>query len=292
MKLMTKAEFIRYIETNDTGYTSTDFEKIDIDDLIEKLELTESFFKMYMKNYDIAGLIESYETKLAYQNAQLLTKEELFEFIEMHNVDLSAEDFEGIDIDDFIKSYYLTKEPAIKNPASIKSSLDSYKQRFEYRTAKNYNYLFTTEYETLKEEDIPNIVRLYCGAWIGSNDLGALGYWAGYIIDFEENMLSHQSPGFGPEWNSIYIIGKVFDLPSDAFENICELLTKNNIVKMKQTKFPETANAEGTWNLCIELKDGRIIRYSSAGKPPKSFSGFAYDLYKYVLNNLTESMLR
>jgi hypothetical protein len=283
MKLMTKTEFINYIETNDTDCTFTDFEEIDIDDFIQRLELTTDFLEGFLSNYNMRELIASYEFKLIYPNHPLLTKDELFEVLSAHDVDISAQDFEGIDVDDFIQWAYLTKEPEIKNPATLISVLNSYKARLEYQTAQNYNYLFTTEYETLKEEDIPNIIRLYCNAYIGDADGGAFGYWFMNIFDFEKNAYVFPSSGYGSDRTGIYIIGSMHDLPADAFEYICDLLVKNDITSMKQTKFPEMVDSGSIWNLCIELKDGRIIRYSNENKTPKQFSGFARDLYRYTL---------
>jgi hypothetical protein len=270
MKPMTEKEFIRYIETHDTGCTLTDFEDIDIGDFIQRLNLTADFLSSYMINYNMRGLIESYEFKRTYPKHELLSREELFEFLAVHNIDLSENDFDGIDVDDFIKFYYLTKYPEIKNPPAIKSDLNSYKQRLEYQTAKNYNYLLSAEYDTLKEEDITNIVRLYCNfdySW----ELG--GYVEQtYLFDFKENTLAYPSLGYGADRTGIYIIGDTYPLPEGALEHICGLLMEHNVIKTKQ-------KAKGTWDIYLELKDGRLIRCSCK-------SSFTNGLYRYVLNDL------
>ena len=288
MQLMTKEEFIEYIETNDIGCTLADFADIDIDDLIQRLRLTKSFLKSFLDDYDMDSLIESYEFKRIYPNHPLLTSEELFDFIKQHDVDLSAEDFEGIDVDDFIKYAYLTKHPKIKDSSVIESELADYKQRLEYQSAPNYAYLFTTEYETLEEADIANIVRLYLSAWIGDADGGEFGYWFVRLFDFEENTCKLPSAGYGSENSGIYILGftPVYDLPDNAYDHICGLLKESDVVKIKQTKYPDAVNVEGNWHLCIELKDGRIIRYSGVSNPPTQFSRFAQALYGYVIVDL------
>jgi hypothetical protein len=129
MELITQKEFIEYLETNDTGYTAADFQDIDIDDLIQRLKLTESYFSSFIEEYGMASLIESYEKELAYQNAQLFTKEEFFEYLATHDTGLTVEDFEGIDIDDFIERSHLTKVPEIRHPQGVKDAFEKYQER-------------------------------------------------------------------------------------------------------------------------------------------------------------------
>ena len=284
MELLTKEEFIKYLETNDTGCTLVDFEDIDIDDFIQRLELTADFIKMVK----MSSLIQTYEFDIIYPNYTLFTTEEFFEFLAIHDTGLSAEDFKYIDVADFIERYRITKIPKIRNYASIKSDLESYKIWLEYQTAENYNYLFTAEYETLKEVDIPDIERLYLSAWIGDADKGKFGHWFIRIFDFAEQKYKAPSSGYGGQNDGIYILSftPVHDLPYSAIEHIKGLLTEYDIVNMEQTEFPEKIKADGNWHLCMEIADGRVIRYSGVGDPPPQFFRLARALYSYVINYL------
>ena len=287
VKLISKEELFEYIETVDNSVSIADFDDVDVEDFIEQNKL--SLDKL--EDRSLMFYLSYYELKRDYPDYPLLSKEELIEFITENDVGVEYDDFADIDIEDFIKTYSFTPYEVRVN--SVKYRLIDYRRKMEYRNAENYNYLFTTEYETLKKEDISNIVRLYCNAWIGSNDFGRFGHWNVSFFDFEKNIHLHPAAEsiINPTevyMTGIYIMDDPNILPEGAFEHICKLLTENNIVKMKQTKFPEIAKVEGTWNLCIELIDGRIIRYSGY-KPPKQFSGFARGIYNYEITNFKKN---
>jgi len=61
---------------------------------------------------------------------RLITKEELFEYIQTHNVGLTIEDFKGIDVEDFISYCYFTTS-SIRQLS--RKSLDDYLEELEWR---------------------------------------------------------------------------------------------------------------------------------------------------------------
>jgi hypothetical protein len=150
------------------------------------------------------------------------------------------------------------------------------------RNAKNYDYLFVKESEPLKEEDIPNIVRLYWCAWIGDADGGAFGIRFNSFYDFEENYYAPMVATYYQDINGLFVFNGNIALPDDAFEYICGLFKEYEIAKMKHKKLPESY----AWDFCIELKDGRVIRYGGKGDPPKQFRGLSRALYLYELKLL------
>ena len=260
-ELMSKESFLQYIETNDTDCTAEDFKDIDIDDFIQKLNLTSDFLKFFMERHDMSDLIDSYEYALIYPNHILFTKDELFELLAIQDAGLTEEDFEGIDVDHLIEYYHIINDPERYQPEVIKSILESYKDRLKNQNAENYMYLFTTETNKLTEEDIPNIKRFYFSFFVGPRF--GQGYDVSYLFDFEKNSYLFMPIDYSFDGIGIFAVD-MNDLPRDAFERFCGLIVENNIVKTKQKNLPvpDEFHIGKTWNLCIELNDGRIIRYS------------------------------
>jgi hypothetical protein len=145
-----------------------------------------------------------------------------------------------------------------------------------FLAAKNYNYLLDAEYAKLSEEDVPNIERLYCDYFYGDADGGSFGLWQAVLFDFKENIFAYTWSRSIASINGlfdygIYVSGDTYPLPANAFEDITGLLIKHKVINTRQ-------NAKGTYDLYLELKDGRIIRHSCN-------SDFTNSLYSYERAN-------
>ena len=210
-----------------------------------------------------------------------ITKKEFIEYITENDAGVTVDEFSDIDIEDFILNFWLTPQYMDRDLAYL---LEWYKKDIEkhnvYLAAKNYNYLLDAEYAPLKEEDIPNITRLYCEFFYGDADWGMYGVWQAYVFDFEEKIFDYSwgRPILSMDGRyeyGIYITDKACTLPADAFEDITGLLLEHNVIKTRQ-------KAKGTYDLYLEFKDGRIIRHACN-------SNFTKALYRYEMDNFSKS---
>ena len=82
-------------------------------------------------------------------NERLITKDELFEYIQTHEVGLTVDDFDGIDVDDFIKHFHFT-------PSNIEflweKTLEGYLEDLELDERKSYFAKSIVSVESTEEE--------------------------------------------------------------------------------------------------------------------------------------------
>jgi len=259
-KYMTEQEFLRYIGNNKTNVTLADFDGVDIERFVARWKLTNDSIGYYLLDY-----LEDYKFELIYPNHSLLAKEEFFKMLEAENLSLTADSFEGIDTDDFIYYAYHCHRDTLEDLEWIGLIFWEYLNQLEQNGGRNYTYLFTKKYVRLGEEDIPSMLRLYYSYWSG-NSCG-LGIIINYLLDFEEHTVSRPLIGdervdFGVNVRPM----QKFSMPRDTKTRIGEILVEHRVPDMEQDEFPGCLH--GTWELCIELTDGRIVRYSYGDKVP------------------------
>jgi len=276
VRYLTEAQFLRYIKNNYTDVMLADFDGIDVSDFIHRSELTKDSIGIYLKSR-----LERYEFDLVYPNHTQFTSEEFLEVISTENKKVSASDFDDVDIDGFLSYVYNVRREDLTTMSSYTYLLYFYREWLDYH-AGNYTYLRTSDRIPLLEDDIPNMARLYVYFILGGPD--GLNAQAAYLFDFEENTLAYPEDAIrhSPVDSEFGIYVRKSaprdDLPDDAKKRISELLIEHGIANLEHPEYSVT----GGWELCIELRDGRIARYSAHEETSALFSGFTGGLQRFL----------
>ena len=285
MRYRTEEEFLQSIEGRGMGLTPADFDGVDIEGFMDYVE----HFEESGGILPVSILLINYKFDLLYPDHELLTKEEFFELLSSADIEdvedagLSADVFDTVDFDDFITYTYHIRRCFIDrddfDPYLVSDELIKYEKWLVLRSGKDYSYLLTGNDAVLKEEDIPGITRIYMDTLLTVDSCG-MSVPVRYLLDFEEKTLVVPLDGENYAPRGIYALESTYAdrLPDDAIKTIGGFLVARDIATPGKVDF---SGSRG-FNLFLELKDGRVVRYPCENTPAKIYL-FMNDLYGYVL---------
>ena len=203
-------------------------------------------------------------------NAMKITKEYM-----MQRCQLTEEDFEGIDFDDFVSRFAVTPETLDEFDGA--SLLSLYKSQMESGLT-DYTAIYRQASGKLQEEDISHITAVI---W-ETND-GMDNNWM--AADFEKMALYG---GIGNNLNICQNSDLLKELNEDDLRFIRETVSAAGITGWESTyEGNDEMSYDGnySWAIGLKLDSGACIKYEGSGRPesnaPEGMTKFCQTLWNY-----------